>query len=80
MSMITPLPENVSEGGTRMEIPSCFVDSSWISRVGEQTGNCLDFQYTSRDLTGRAVQILPRAVSFTENVHVQSITPEEGTN
>ena len=80
LSMITPLPEDVSEGGTRMEIPSGFVDSSWISRVGEQTGNGLDFQYTSRDLTGRAVQILPRAVSFTENVHIQSITPEEGTN
>lgn len=78
--MITPLPEDVSEGGTRMEIPSCFVDSSWISRVGEQTGNCLDFQYTSRDLTGRAVQTLLKAVSFTENVHIQSITPEEGTN
>jgi len=78
--MITPLPEDVSEGGTRMEIPSGFVNSSWISRVGEQTGNGLDFQYTSKDLTGRAVQILPRAVSFTENVHIQSITPEEGTN
>ena len=63
-----------------MEIPSGFVNSSWISRVGEQTGNGLDFQYTSRDLTGRAVQILPKAVSFTENVHIQSITPEEGTN
>lgn len=49
-------------------------------RVGEQTGNYLDFQYTSRDLTGTALQTLPKAVSFTENVHVRLVAPEEGTN
>ena len=80
LSIMTPLSEDVSEGGTRMEIPSWAVDYPWMSTVGEQTGNYLDFQYSSRDLTGSAVQTLPKAVSFTENVHVRFIEPKQGTN
>ena len=78
--LLTPSPDNVDEGGTRMKIPNWALDPSWIFRVGEQTGNYLDFQYTSRDLTGTALQTLPKAVSFTENVHVRLVAPEEGTN
>ena len=80
LSIMTPLPEDVGEGGTCMEIPSWAVDYPWMFHAGEQTGNYLDFQYTSRDLTGSAVQTLPKAVSFTENVHVHFIEPKEGTN